>query len=95
MGNLAQRMGQETTINKKDTNKVIIKIVNGGSTARVEVQNGTEVGHIRSLRDDLEDVGAPSSYTFAINGQGVEDSKILQHDDTVTLRPRAGEKGAA
>lgn len=74
---------------------MICKLVNGGSTVRIEIPNGTEVGHIRSLRDDLEDVGAPSSYTFAINGQGVEDSKILQHDDTVTLRPRQGEKGGS
>lgn len=70
-----------------------ITLANGGQESRIEVPPGTEVGHVRTLIEDLQDIGAPSSYTLAINGAGVEDSAPLQPGSVVTFRPLAGNKG--
>lgn len=71
-----------------------ITLDNGGIQTTVSLPHGTEVGHIRTLRDQLEDIGAPSSFTLAIDGRGVEDSAVLANGCTVTFRPLEGGKGA-
>ncbi len=70
-----------------------ITLSNGGATTTLEVPPGTEVGHIRTFSDELEDIGAPSSFTLAVDGVGVEDSTTLRAGQTVTLRPLQGSKG--
>lgn len=71
-----------------------IVLSNAGQTERVDVNLGVDVGHIRTLRDELEDIGVPSSYTFAVNGVGVEDNHILRPGDVVTFRPVSATKGS-
>lgn len=68
-------------------------LTNGDSSVTVDLPHGTEVGHIRTLRDDLDDIGAPSSFSLAVNGTGVEDNFILPPNATVTFRPIVGTKG--
>jgi hypothetical protein len=70
-----------------------INIVNGVQMP-LTVQENTEVGHIRSLHRELEEIGAPSTFTFAVNGVGVEDNHILAEGDNVSFRPITGTKGA-
>jgi hypothetical protein len=72
-----------------------ITLENGGE--QVFVRNlpyGTEAGHIRTLQSELEDIGAPSSFTLAVDGRGVEDNTPLTGGCTVTFRPKDGGKGA-
>jgi len=72
---------------------MIIVISNAGQNENIEVPLGSEIGHVRSLQHILEDIGAPSSYTFAVNGVGTEDSYRLQPNDIVTFRPVSANKG--
>lgn len=72
---------------------MIVKLSNGGQTRSIEVAPGTEVGHVRSFEEELEDIGAPGTYTLAIDGQGVDDNVSLQSGCTVTFRPVQGNKG--
>lgn len=72
---------------------MIINISNGGQSIAVELPHGTEVGHIRTLEDYLSEIGAPSSYTLAVDGRGAEDNQILEHGATVTFRPVSASKG--
>ena len=69
-----------------------IILVNGVQLP-VQVREGTEVGHLRTLRRELEEVGAPSTFTFAVNGVGVEDNAVLEDGAQVTFRPVTGTKG--
>lgn len=71
-----------------------VTLNNGGQTIQVELPHGTEVGHIRTLQDDLAEIGAPSSFTFAVDGRGVEDNEILRDRSVVTFRPVSASKGA-
>jgi|TARA_R110002167_G_scaffold66667_4_gene188670 molybdopterin converting factor small subunit len=73
---------------------MVIVIKNGGEEAAVNVPNGASVGSIRDQHDELEEVGAPSSYTFAVNGTSAGDSTALKSGDVVTFRPKTSEKGA-
>jgi len=73
---------------------MIVTLSNGGATVSVDLPHGTEAGHIRSMQDELDDIGAPSSFTLAVDGQGVDDSAPLSHGATVTFRPRGGDKGS-
>lgn len=73
-----------------DTNN--ITLVNGGQELSITVQNRSEVGHIRSLVNELEEIGAPSTYKLAVNGVQVEDSHVLAEGDVVSFRPITGEK---
>lgn len=71
-----------------------ITLSNGGEQTVVRnLPHGTEAGHIRTLTSQLEDIGAPSSFTLAIDGRGVEDGTALTHGCTVTFRPKDGGKG--
>jgi hypothetical protein len=70
-----------------------INITNGMSI-EIQVQDGSDVGSIRAMRQKLEEIGAPESFSFAVNGVGVEDSYILQEGDNVSMRPKSGEKGS-
>ena len=70
-----------------------ITLSNGGEETVVNVPLASQVGAVREQYDALEDIGAPSSYTFAVNGAGVDDSHVLREGDIVTFRPRSGEKG--
>ena len=64
-----------------------------GESETVRLQEGAEVAEIRSNTELLEDLGAPTAYTFAVNGQGVSDDFIPQDGDVVTLRPLTSVKG--
>jgi hypothetical protein len=70
-------------------------IENGGETANVSVPFASQVGVIREAahQDARENIGAPSSYTLAVNGAGVDDNHILREGDVVTFRPKSAEKG--
>ena len=70
-----------------------ITLSNGGESVSVFLPHGTEAGHIRTLTDEMEEIGAPSSFTLAVDGRGVEDSAILTNGCTVTFRPKEGNKG--
>ncbi len=71
----------------------MVILQNGDQTLNVDVPHGVDAGHIRTLREELDEIGAPSSFTIAVNGVGVEDSSLLPPGAVVTLRPKAGEKG--
>ena len=68
-------------------------ILSNGLQKPVIVSENTEVGHIRTLTADLQELGVPSAYSFAINAVGVEDNHVLSEGDVVTFRPKTGEKG--
>lgn len=72
---------------------MIIKLSNAGISMEVEVPDGCEIGHVRSLRDELEEIGAPSSFTLSLKGTGREDNYTLIAGDEVTFRPKSAEKG--
>lgn len=73
-----------------------IRLSNGGETTNADVPYGSEVGCLREARyrDNLEEIGVPGSYTFAVNGKGVEDTYQLKEGDDVQFRPKNGDKGA-
>ena len=72
-----------------------INISNHGESVPVNVPFASQVGVLResAYSDSLENIGAPSSYTFAVNGAGVDDNHVLREGDTVTFRPVTGAKG--
>lgn len=70
-----------------------ITLSNGALQLPVTVPAGRDAGHIRTLRRELEEIGAPSSYTLAVNGVGVEDSHMLAEGEVISFRPQAGTKG--
>lgn len=70
-----------------------IVLSHGGVQVGLELPAGTDLGHIRSLDTELDEVGAPSSYTLGVNGVGQDDSRTLQDGDIVSFRPVAGNKG--
>ena len=59
----------------------------------VDVPLGSTAGTVRRLSDDLEEVGAPSSYTLSVNGQQVTDDSVLTPGARVAFRPETGSKG--
>ena len=65
----------------------------GGASNPVQVPAGSELGYIRQLSDDLEDIGAPDSYNLAIGGVQQADSTPLGDGQTVSFRPVSGSKG--
>jgi hypothetical protein len=72
---------------------MIIKLVNAGMEREVEIPLGAEAGAVRRLQDDLEEIGAPSSFTLSVNGSAVEDDSILTPGARVSFRPLQGSKG--
>lgn len=70
-----------------------IVLKNAGEEISVSVPLASQVGVVREQELALEDIGAPSSYTLAVNGQGVDDNHILREGDVVTFRPKSAEKG--
>jgi hypothetical protein len=86
---------QEETPTTNHTNTVNITISNGGESTPVTVPFASQVGVIREAahQDARENIGAPSSFTLAVNGAGVDDNHILREGDTVTFRPKSAEKG--
>jgi hypothetical protein len=70
-----------------------ITLVNAGEERTVEIPLGSRAGAIRQLHDDLEEIGAPSTYTFSINGEGVTDDEVLTPNCRVALRPEEAKKG--
>lgn len=70
-----------------------ITLVNAGSEYTIDVPSGRDVGSVRELSEDLAEIGAPSSYTFGVNGQGVPDTHMLSDGDRVSFRPVVGDKG--
>ena len=72
---------------------MIIVIKNGSEETSVNMPNNATAGSVRDAHDELEEVGAPSSFTIAVNGQGVNDSHQLKSGDVITFRPKTSEKG--
>jgi hypothetical protein len=73
---------------------MIVIIRNGSEETSVNLDNGAKVQEIRDCVDELEEVGAPGSYTFAVNGVAVSEDHVLTSGAVVTFRPRTSEKGA-
>ena len=65
----------------------------GGVSTPVQIQQGSEIGQLRTERALLEEIGAPGEFRFAVNGVQVEDTHQPADGDIVTLRPLTGEKG--
>ena len=76
-------------------NSGIIEVVleHGGIQKTVEVPTGTDLGHIRTLGHELDEIGAPSSYTLGVNGTGQDDNNVLAEGDIISFRPVSGNKG--
>ena len=72
---------------------ISVNISHGGIQIPVNVPSGTDLGHVRSLNAELQRLGAPSNFKLGVNGVGREDDYILSHNDVVSFRPVAGEKG--
>lgn len=72
---------------------ISIVLSHGGVQVGVTVPVGTDLGHIRSLTEELDEIGAPSQYNLGVNGVGQDDSKIIEDGDIVSFRPVAGNKG--
>lgn len=70
-----------------------ITLNNSGASNPVTVPEGSYIAHVRGLTDDLEIIGAPSNYTFAVNGDSVADDYLLKEGDIVTFRPKSASKG--
>ena len=70
-----------------------IVLSHGGVQVSVEVPAGTDLGHIRSLDAELDEIGAPSNYNLGVNGVGQDDSRILEPQDVISFRPIQGNKG--
>lgn len=71
-----------------------IVLCNAGHEVQVDVPMGSSVGTVRRLYDDLEEIGAPSTYTLSMNGEGVTDDAILSPGARVSFRPLEGGKGS-
>ena len=78
----------------ENTASISIVLSHGGAQTSVSVAAGTDLGHVRSLSEELEEIGAPSSYNLGVNGAGQDDAKVLAEGDIESFRPVAGEKGA-
>lgn len=72
---------------------MIIKLTNGGESIDVEVPLGSDAGVVRTLTAEREEIGAPSSYTLAMNGRGIQDSEPLTPGCVITFRQVEGGKG--
>jgi hypothetical protein len=72
---------------------MIIIIKNGPEETSVNLADGSRVSDIRRHEQELEEVGAPASYTFAVDGVSVAEDHLLQSGNVVTFRPRTSEKG--
>ena len=72
---------------------MIVVIKNGPEETSVTLRDGSNVGSVREQHEALEEVGAPASYTFAVNGNAAPESQILRSGDVVSFRPRTSEKG--
>jgi hypothetical protein len=75
------------------TPNIDVFLLQGGIEHRVSVPQGTDLGHIRTLNNDLDSIGAPSSYSLAINGAGQDDNKVLEQGDKISFRPISSSKG--
>lgn len=70
-----------------------ITLTNAGMSREVEVPLGSTAGYVRRLSDDLEEIGAPSTFTLSVNGEAASDETVLSPGARVGFRPVAGEKG--
>ena len=84
---------QATDDSANDSGNVEVALEHGGIQVTVEVPQGTDLGHIRTLRFELDEIGAPSSYTLGVNGTGQDDNTVLEAGDIVSFRPVSGNKG--
>ena len=74
-------------------NTIEVTLSHNGASAPVTIPANSDVGHIRTLEDQLENLGAPSNYTFGVNGMGCDDTRRLMGGETITFRPVQGDKG--
>jgi hypothetical protein len=70
-----------------------IVLTNAGMEVTVDVPLGSSAGFVRRLSDDLEEIGAPSTYTISVNGESVTDDVILSPGARIAFRPVSSEKG--
>jgi len=80
-------------VNAGDGSTIRVVLSHGGVQVRVELPSGIDLGHIRSLDAELDEIGAPSNYNLGVNGVGQDDTKILEDGDVVSFRPVQGNKG--
>ena len=72
---------------------MIVHLSNGGIRHNIDIPSGSTLEYVRVMRDDLDEVGAPSSYNFTINGTQKDDGYRLITGDTIGFRPITGSKG--
>ena len=68
-------------------------LTNGGIEMPVGVPAGSDLGYIRGMRQELEEVSAPSQFNLAVNNVQQDDSARLNDGDRISFRPIAGNKG--
>lgn len=73
--------------------EITTHLCHNGYSIPVKVNAGTEVGFARERESELEEIGAPSSYSLAVNGVGVADSHVVKEGDRITFRPVQNDKG--
>lgn len=71
-----------------------IKLKHGDAYIDVTVPDNCDLGHVRTLHNQLQTLGAPSDFTMAVNFVGQSDEHILQEGDVVSFRPKDAEKGS-
>lgn len=72
-----------------------ITLRTGGIRHSIEVPPGTALSDIRGMKDDLEEVGAPSEFDFTVEGESKNDEYTVKEGDTIGFRPITGGKGCS
>lgn len=72
---------------------ISIVLSHGSMQVSVSVPEGTDLGHVRTLSGEMDELGTPSSYMLAVNNVGQDDSRVLVDRDIISFRPVAGNKG--
>lgn len=70
-----------------------VTLVYAGAEIEVDIPLGSALSAIRDLEDELQDIGAPSSYTMSINGQEASDETTVPPGARVGFRPIDAKKG--
>lgn len=72
---------------------ITVTLEMGMTKLPVSVPVGSDLGHIRTLKDNLETIGAPSAFNLAVNGVAQEETYVLNANDNVQFRPVSASKG--
>lgn len=73
---------------------ITITLSNAGVQEQAELPQGSVLASVRSLTDELEIVGAPSSYNLTIGALSQDEQTPLTGGEVIGFNPVAGSKGA-